>query len=547
MPEGLAELIGFTAGLYLPDAGMSTPQNSLSVATNVDVLHDGTVKQRPGTTKSDVDYDTFQYAFIHDGDTPYYVVLETDGTGDYFAASGETLGSVTTVTGAPVDVSGHSQMLRSAATTSDPDTYVASKTSGLYRFNGSTFTAVANSPKCRYIAECGWAERMMAVGFDAGATNGPNASPVDGSTVYVSDVSEPESWTTDYSTEIDPGKYGDVTAIASYNSQTFVFKERAFYVFYGESDSGGAVELLFNARTGVGCIAPGYAIATPVGVFFLGADGIYLTTGGTAVRVSDAVGGLFSGIMPSWSPYDRFLPQPDTEAQKTATANGRVYFALDAATGSDTCRHILSYDWETKAWGYYEYNALSIDAIVWPGLSYPLMIGVGDQTTFSPVAFHPLVRTDATATSATSWMPVEFQSAWMKSPSAQGYVGMDKASIHRLDAWGAGIYQASTTTDYNSQLGATKTLDFGDMAEVASDVWGDGSDPLDVWGDGSDSTDVWGDGFGSETDLLRLQPPVHRYLFNLNGRGNWLALRFTKSSASTYVYLMPPRATLQRR
>lgn len=565
-----------TRGLVIHDASAEMPAGSLGIATNTELLRTGMVKQRPGTRNAVTSHASFQYAFMHDGTAPQLVVLDESGTGETYGAGGTILVADVAVTGAPTGASGSAQMLRSALATTDPNTYVASPTNVLYRWDGSTFNSVANSPKCRYVAQAGWSERLFYGGFDAGATNGPNGTAADQSLVGVSDVSSPEVYTTTSTTPVAPGDGEQINAIVTWAGQTFVFKETSFFVFYDEDDSGGAVELLYHQRTGAGCVSPGCAAATPDGVYFLAADGIYRTTGGSPVCISDDISGLFNGELPSWTPYNRNLPSPDTPAIKMAASTDKLYCAVSNTSTSGTqTTAILVYDFGMKAWiGYWEFTANTILTMPWTNLSSPLLVGVvPDGSNFRATVFHPYLREDDGA-----FLPAEWQLHWFQTPDARGYVGMDQAAILRLEAFGAGVYNVCAVTDFNSQPGVTKELDFGDMAALLSDVWpdsagggdywgngssfsdewGDGTDPLDywgysasspteVWGDGSSSTDVWGADYGSPTDLLRLQPPTHRYAYNLRGRGNYLAVRFTKTQASTFCYMAAPRLTLQSR
>lgn len=569
MTTGPVESMGYPKGLYLPDSGTSMPPDSLAIATNVDVTRNGTVKQRYGTRNAVTTLDDFQYGFVHLTTEPQYVVLKSDGTGRSFHAGQTILTDNAAVTGAPTNATGHAQMLRSAASTANPNTYVASPETVLYRYDGSTFNSVSNSPKCRYIVQCGWAERMLACGYTAGATNGPNSSQVDGSMVHVSNPSEPETWTSADNVSLSPGDGEDITAAVTYNHQTFVFKESSFFVFYGESGSGGALDLLYNQRSGVGCVAPGAVAVSPVGVFFLADDGIYLTDGGVARNISEPISGLFTGNLPSWTPYNRLLPSPQTPSIKFAVTADKLFAAVgnSSAAGLES-QIILAYDYESAAWTYYEFPGYSITSMPWTNMTYPLVVGVvASGANYAATVFHPLLREDNG-----TFIPAEFQPAWMNSPDAPGYVGMDKAAIHRMHAWGAGIYHVGVATDYQSQVTTTKELDFGDMADASDDVWpgtepwgdgtdladewGDGSEATDVWGfagsdevwgDGTDTTDVWGNDYSDETDLLRLQPPVERYLFAPRGRGNVVAPRFTKSTNSTYCYLASLRVMLQSR
>lgn len=561
MSTALVEFPNLTKGLQIPDASAEMAQGSLGVATNCDLTKSGTIKQRYGTAAADEQIAKIKYAFIHDNaGTPQLCIMRSSGIVSLYGGNGTTLTLEDTASSGPTNATGSAQMLRSALSTDNPNTYVASPSTVLYRWDGSAWATVLNSPKCRYVVQAGWAERLLYCGFDAGATNGPNGTPVDKSIVGVSNPSEPEVYTTTDTTSIAPGDGEDIMGAVTYNGQTFVFKKMSFFVFYGESGSGGSLELLYNQRSGVGMAAPGCVTVGPDGVYFLADDGIYRTTGGTATCISDQINGIFTGDLPSWTPYDRNLNSPDTPLAKFATAGDKIYCAVsnypftsfDETDGTESCSVILVYDTTMQAWiGYYDYPAASLLAMPWPDLSFPLVVGVAPdpaiQTgiTYTPFVFHPLLSGDLGEDNPV--YPVVAQLNWFQTPDARGYVGLDQAAIHRADLWGSGTFDVATVIDYQRDAQTSKEVDFGDSNPSLADVWGDGTVVTDVWGDGSDATDVWGAGTGSETDLIRLYPPTHKYLFAPKGRGNYLAIRFSKTATSSYAYLNPPRVTLQSR
>lgn len=112
-----------------------------------------------------------------------------------------------------------------------------------------------------------------------------------GSRVHFSD---PDSHTFDALNYLDltPGDGEEIKAVTPWRDLVFVFKESKFFVFTGTTiDSAGGP--IFNYRTvntGQGVTPLGGACAGDEGVFFLNSDGVYLTSGDAAVRVSDALG-----------------------------------------------------------------------------------------------------------------------------------------------------------------------------------------------------------------------------------------------------------------
>lgn len=183
------------------------------------------------------------------------------------------------------------------------------------------------------------------------------ADSINTSRVIFSDPGTPETFTYDTAPTPDTGNYIDltpgdgeaITGMAVFGTQLYVFKKTKFFVFYGNStDTDGSP--IFNYRmvdTGVG-IPQGsgdYRVLTAVhrtGLYFVGPDGVYRTTGGDPVRISDAIGPAFKGsnlpIPATWT----LAPTPASTWLTLGIAADRLYltplsiegtYVLDLFTG----------------------------------------------------------------------------------------------------------------------------------------------------------------------------------------------------------------------
>lgn len=528
-------------GLYLPDSSAETPEGSLAKATNVDVTDSGGIRQRYGTGISSTSHVTEPvHCFTHaEGSTNQFAVLHSDGSGRFYVAGTSKFNAGTAITGGPTSASGSAQMLRSPTSSSNPDTYIASAGNVLYRWDGSAMTSVANAPKCRLLTQGLNSERLFAAGFTAG-TNGPAAAEVNPSTVHASDPGDPEVWTADVKIDFTPGDGEDITGLCAYNNQVIVFKKSRFFVIYGEQPVDATVEFLYHEVSGAGLARKGAYTVTPVGVFFLSDDGVYLTTGTTPQKVSRDIQGLFTGDLPSWTDYGRLLPLPDNSLPKMTHSKNTLYLtASNVSDGGAYSTVILAYDWQKQSWSYYTRDILALSTIYWPSIQDHIAIGIVRNAVddYRAMTMHPSLRDDEGTN-----IPVDAQLNWFRPESGEGSIGMDDVMVLRMDAWGVGKVQAGAQVDYQAEPADYHTIDFGEMA--AGDVWGDGTDLADVWGDGSDPDDVWSASAAEAEDLLRLSAPTHKYARNFAGRGQFLSLRLTKMPDSEYFYLERPRLTL---
>jgi hypothetical protein len=184
------------------------------------------------------------------------------------------------------------------------------------------------------------------------------------SKLWFSDAATPETITAANNLQLTPGDGQRITGMCVFGTELFVFKRTKFFVFYGNStdSTGGSI---FNYRmidTGIGCDEGAFAFtssklvtAHSTGVYFIGSDGIYRTTGGAPVKISDPIAPVFKGSnLPIPAPFSTVLSSPIASWSHLGVAAGRLYalgvssvgaqlqFVMDLATGEWTVHNLVA-------------------------------------------------------------------------------------------------------------------------------------------------------------------------------------------------------------
>lgn len=284
------------------EVGLSTATDLLNVDFDA-----GRVRTRYGFIQANALAGNGGYYAIVPTGTPYRFLVVYPGTVtaevDRFSAGTGSIGTFTAVgsltAASRPSLTGWARL----GTLTAGYVYLSSVTlSGVYaalcKYDGTTVTASTGSPK--FVATTPWDNRLVQARY-AGATTTPSGANGSGSTVFFSDPSAPETYTATNWVRLQPGDGEAITGIAAWGNQLFVFKRTNLFVFYGTStdQTGGAV---FNYRVvGLGCrvadinygLAP--VTAGEEGVYFVADDGVYVTSGGTPRRISEAITPIFDG------------------------------------------------------------------------------------------------------------------------------------------------------------------------------------------------------------------------------------------------------------
>lgn len=221
------------------------------------------------------------------------------------------------------------------------------------------------------------------------------------SKVSFSDPGAPTTFGANNFVQLTPGDGEHIMAIATYNNQVFVFKRTKFFVFYGNSvDSTG--NPVFNYRavdTGTGAARFGttyhqHSVCVgDDGVYFVGRDGVYRTTGSVPHRISDPLNPFFTFTTgPFWSGN---AWQPTARPNWDMTwCNSKLYVSLQTVLAGGTFAVVFVFDRALGAWSAWDFNAQCMCAVP-TNASVRELLTVGKGTANTVVQFDPALTTDS--------------------------------------------------------------------------------------------------------------------------------------------------------
>jgi hypothetical protein len=295
-------------------------------------------------------------------------------------------------------------------------------TAKVVRFDGATFTeplAKAGAYEGEHIAGTQTKEmpkgalyatwpaggnRLIAA--NTAAAGGPGGFASSNSHVWFSLPGAPEEWGEKDFVILGAGDGEEITALCAWNGQIFVFKETKIFIFFSVSlDEENLPEFNFKeVSLGEGSrmkrassslqaeTSDQIATGSPTGVYFCTTDGIYVTTGGQASKISQALKPLEETV-PFDGPMAEFL-------------NGSVEAFRWPATGIASLgqriivrryEFMFIYDIPTAAWTCWKMPAVSM--AIWAGLT-----GGGSEVQASRL---PGTAEDKEGSGGKAWLNIE--------------------------------------------------------------------------------------------------------------------------------------------
>jgi hypothetical protein len=359
--------------------------------------------------------------------------------------------------------------------------FIGNGTDTVRQWNGTAFSTPAytgTTPNGRFLAVTPWDNRLISA-RRPGTTAGNNPA-----TVLFSDQGVPTTFTAANFVDLVPGDGEAIMGMVAWERYVFVFKETKFFRFYGTS-TGVAGTPIFNFEAiddGIGMVSSRALCAGRDGVYFLGRNGVYRTTGSRAELVSGTLDPFFAGIQP-----DFFVSSAINLGSLTSCAMAfhreQVYLAVPTGT-STTNNRVFVFDPRYNYWTLYDIPAGAM-APFRPSTTQDLMFAYATGT--NDIGRHTTgLTTDAGTTIASRW-----SSGWTDMQAPQ------RKTIRESVLWGKGKVRYGLGVDFSSALNIAQ-INFG----AATDTWGDGTSSADKWGSGA-AGDTWGGG-------LKLTPKLNR-------------------------------------
>lgn len=292
---------GFGKGLNLVSKTDAVDPAECIDCLNVLYGQRGAIESRPGynngTTSELTNRVEALSAFYKASGTKHLVA----GCGSRLEAlnsSFEVLASTTGLSGGPWDFTRFGKPNEEAV-------YAGNGTDSLRKWDGSNWTnptvtvdgagaktGVKAGSSCVFPA----GNRLVCGAF-AGTTGGPGGAESSPSHVYFSEAGSPEAFESTAYVQFTPGDGEKVKAVIAWREFVFVFKESKFFVVSDAAiDGEGKPEFIYRTvETGVGLASPRAVCIHPSGVYFMGRDGVYRTTGQEPEMVSSLVEPIWSG------------------------------------------------------------------------------------------------------------------------------------------------------------------------------------------------------------------------------------------------------------
>lgn len=368
----------------------------------------------------------------------------------------------------------------------------ASNGTDVRHFNGTTFTNPNSSsvvvPKGETLVVQAADNRLVSTGF-LGTTDGPAAATTNPSYVWFSNPGDPATWDANDYVQLTPGDGEKVMGAIAWRELVFVFKQTKFFVFYGNSVAGDGTAI-FNYRPvegGVGLASRFGIAATPNGVYFVGDDGLYVTTGSSAEKVSNQVEPIWGG---DYSDYYQGGAISTIANTALTSLDSVLYMAFTTSGG----QRVLVHDTEAGWFSLYNFPAKFIhgfDGSVW----------------FGNTALYEHKRSYTDDDGAT--ITARWRSGWLDFGSP------DIKALRASKLWGLGQTSVGISTDFEASPGTGVPILFSNAA--AQPQWN-----ISTW-----SGTTW----AAEVELVPKQRRVAErgttFSFTIAGNAPWALHRAT--------------------
>lgn len=232
----------------------------------------------------------------------------------------------------------------------------------LRKTDGSTVSSSVGKPA--FVAVTPWDDRLVQAGFIA-AADSPTGANGSLSTVFFSDAGAPETFAADNFVHLRPGDEV-ITGMVAWRNLLMVFKSSHLFTFWGTSTDGDG-EPVFDYDH---VTLPSRTISWPVvgtdGVYFMTDDGVYRTTGRDAVKVSEAIDGIFN-------------QNASTSLAMNLSSQALLHWAdeklfVSYTTQAATSR-VLVFDPRSGIWALWGFPAYPASIVEWPASTWAFPTG----------------------------------------------------------------------------------------------------------------------------------------------------------------------------
>lgn len=218
--------------------------------------------------------------------------------------------------------------------------------------------------------------------------------------VWFSDAGAPETFTATNFMRLTPGDGERIQGAATFHNQTFIFKQSRFFVFYGTSVdvTGNPVFNYRTVNTGVGMYysSPQSVCTARDGVYFIGQDGVYRTTGNAPEKISTVLDPFWAQSTSTfWQGGEWTETTNNTNIPGRITALGNLlYVSLPVSSSANI---VFVYNLTTKSWTMWNINACAMTPFPY-GLAAAVTTTT-DVMYFGDAGNSKIGRQDLTATS----------------------------------------------------------------------------------------------------------------------------------------------------